>query len=139
MGFHFPSPTSLPSSLSPGSLPFPFFSLFLSSSFAPSLLHFLYPYPSFPAFPPLLSYLLPSSLLPSLPFSFSPSIFLPFYSLPPFLPTYFLPSLFFFLSSLSLLPPSFPPCLPAYLPTQLERQDSHTLPPKSPVAVHQQS
>lgn len=68
------------SSFSPGSLPFPFFSLFLSSSFAPSLLPFLYPYPSFPAFLSLyislqFSCLSPSFLSPSL--SCSPSSFLP--------------------------------------------------------------
>lgn len=83
-----------------------------------SLVAFHFPFPSsLPSHPSLLALfpflLSPSFLSPSL--SRSPSSFLP--QFPPSTP--------------SLLP-----CLPAYLPILLERQDSHTLPPKSPMAVH---
>lgn len=136
-----PSGLLLPLPQLPTLIPLSWFS---SLSFLFSLLLLLFcSSPSFPLSPSLLPSLSTSPfnslaclLPPSFHLSFSPSIFLPFHSLPSFLPSYFLPSHF---SSLVPSLCSLPPCLPAYLPIQLERQDSHTLPPKSPVAVHQQS
>lgn len=116
-----PSGLLLPLPQLPILIPLSWFSS-LSFLFSLLLLLFYSFSPSFPLFPSLLPCLSTSPfnslaclLPPSLHLSFSPSIFLPFHSLPSFLPSYFLPSHFSSLvPSLCSLLPSVLACLSSY-------------------------